>query len=135
MQILTGELDPLGIIPAIEAITHEGGLDAAYDALIDSIVDACGLPEDEDSIPDRVLGRSGSEHLFAMGGVPDGMLRRLEVPMHFHGGEANRMAERYGPTNPDWPYAIIENLYDCLGRYDDGTIAPWGGADPFPSLA
>jgi len=86
-------------------------------------------------VPDRVLGRNGTEHLFAMGGVPDGMLRRLEVPMHFHGGEANRMAERYGPTNPDWPYAIIENLYDKLGRYDDGPVDSWSGDDPFSSMA
>ncbi len=69
-----------------------------------------------------------------MGGVPDGMLRRLEVPMHFHGGEANRMAERYGPTNPDWPYAIIENLYDNFGRFDDGPVDPWSGDDPFTSM-
>ena len=67
-----------------------------------------------------LLGRNGTEHLFAMGGVPDGMLRRLEVPMHFHGGEANRMGRGYGPTSLDWPYTIIENLYDKLGRYDDG---------------
>ena len=135
LQILTGELDPMNIIPAIESITHEGGTDAAFDALVDSIVDACDLPADEDSVPDRVLGRNGTEHLFAMGGVPDGMLRRLEVPMHFHGGEANRMAERYGPTNPDWPYAIIENLYDKLGRYDDGPVDSWSGDDPFSSMA
>jgi len=135
LQMLTGELDPLGVMGTIEAITHEGGLDAAYDAMIDTIVDACEAPVDEDSVPDRVLGRGGSEHLFAMGGIPDGMLRRLEVPMHFHGGEGDRMAKRFGPDNPDWPYAIIENLYDRLGRYDDGAVDPWGSDDPFTPLA
>jgi len=55
--------------------------------------------------------------------------------MHFHGGEGGRMAERFGPNNPDWPYAIIENLYDRLGRYDDGAVDPWGSDDPFTSLA
>tara|TARA_B100001167_G_C16598880_1_gene224923 strand:- start:91 stop:492 length:402 start_codon:yes stop_codon:yes gene_type:complete len=133
--MLTGELDPLGVMGTIEAIVHEGGLDAAYEAMVDTIVDACEGPVDEDSVPDRVLGRDGSEHLFAMGGIPDGMLRRLEVPMHFHGGEGGRMAERFGPNNPDWPYAIIENLYDRLGRYDDGAVDPWGSDDPFTSLA
>ena len=54
---------------------------------------------------------------------------------HFHGGEANRMADRYGPTNPDWPYAIIENLYDQLGGYDDGATDSWDGDAPFGSLA
>ena len=43
LQILTGELDPLNIIPTIESITHEGETDAAFDALVDSIVDACAL--------------------------------------------------------------------------------------------
>jgi hypothetical protein len=136
LQILTGELDPLGVMASLEAIAHEGGLDAAFDEFVDTIVEACEqAPVDEDSVPDRILGQNGSEHLFAMGGFSDGMLRRLEVPLHFHGGEGGRMTERYGPDNPDWPYAIIENLYDRLGSFGVGPVDPWGADDPFTSLA
>ena len=136
LQILTGELDPLGVMASIDAITHEGGLDAAFDALVDTIVEACEKnPVDEDSIPDRVFAKDGSEHLFAMGGFGDGMLRRLKVPIHFHGGEGKRMDKRYGSENPDWPYAIIENLYDRLGRFDDGPVDSWGSDDPFSPSA
>ena len=63
------------------------------------------------------------------------MLRRLKVPVHFHGGEGKRMDQRYGSENPDWPYAIIENLYDRLGRFDNGPVDPWGSDDPFSPLA
>jgi len=62
-------------------------------------------------------------------------VRRLGVRIPSPGVEGGRMAERFGPDNPDWPYAIIENLYDRLGRYDDGAVDPWGSDDPFTSLA
>ncbi len=45
------------------------------------------------------------------------------------------MTERYGPDNPDWPYTIIENLYDRLGSFGVGPVDPWSADDPFTSLA
>ena len=72
-----------------------------------------------------------------MGGVPDGMLRRLEVPMHFHGGEANRMWVK----DMGQPILIgrMQLLRISMINWADLMTAQvkslWSGDDPFTSMA
>jgi len=140
MQMLNGELDPLGAYSGIEAIVHEGGLEAAFDRVVDAIVEAAepqddaidggpgnglmggGTADDPDSrqpssedggrSEDWLEDRDGVRHLIAFGGFDSGLLRRLQVPLRWHGGHGPEFERRFGPDNPDWPYGTIERLYE-----------------------
>ena len=133
LQYLTGKVDPCDIWPKVEKICHEGGNDAGFDAIVNQIVDAVE-PKDIDSEDSSyILNRDGINVPISFGGFQQGLLRRLEVPLHVHGSQSAMILERYGIDNPEWPYGIIEGLYshfrivELSGESDD----PFGDDDDF----
>ena len=130
LQHLTGETDPLGLLPEIEMIIDEGGQDAAFNRLVDRIVEACEhQPVDEDGgkAHDWIADISGITRLHAFGGFTQGLFRRLEVPIWFHGGHGPELTRRYDASNGDWPYGTIERLYSHFRTSEVGG----GSDDPF----
>ena len=133
LQYLTGKVDPCNIWPRVEKICNEGGNDAGFDAIVNQIVDAVE-PEDIDSEDSSyILNRDGVNVPISFGGFQQGLLRRLEVPLHVHGSQSAMILERYGIDNHEWPYGIIEGLYshfrivELSGESDD----PFGDDDDF----
>jgi len=143
LQQMSGEIDPLGALSAIEEIAHDGGLDAAFDRVVDAIVEAVEPQDDRmdggpatsesesdlddsegahhsgefASMPhsgrseDWMVDANGIHRLIAFGGFDTGLLRRLQIPIRWHGGHGPEMERRYGPDSPEWPYGTIERLY------------------------
>ena len=160
LQLMSGELDPLGAFPGIEAMVHEGGNEAAFDRVVDAIVEAAepqddaidggpgddflgsgtadetdlersgeGEPRGGGRSEDWLKDRDGLRHLIAFGGFDTGLLRRLQVPLRWHGGHGPEIERRFGPDNPDWPYGTIERLYDHFRQVEVGGESD----DPFSS--
>ena len=130
LQHLTGDIDPLGILPEIESEMDEGGEDAAFNRMIDIVIEACN-PQESNS-------DGGKEHnwiadlydvpqLHAFGGFNEGLFRRLDVPIWFHGGNGPDLIRRYDAQRGDWPYGTIERLYGHF-RSTEAT-SDWD--DPF----
>lgn len=131
LQHLTGEMDPLGVLPEMEIWADEGGLDAALARFIDLVMEAAQpqhldgeLPMDGGRPEDWVEDLAGEPHLMALGGFSNGLLRRLKVPIWFHGGHGPELERRYDSNNGDWPYGTIERLYahfrtDAVGAGSD----------------
>ena len=78
-----------------------------------------------------VVGHIGltlqSEHAF--GGFTEGLFRRLDVPIWFHGGNGPDLIRRYDAQRGEWPYGTIERLYGHF-RLSEAS-SEWD--DPFTS--
>ncbi|MBC28157.1 MAG: hypothetical protein CMB26_00365 [Euryarchaeota archaeon] len=114
LQHLTGEIDPLGILSEIEMDVEEGGIDAALNRMIDRILEASQpQPDGEDggNEHDWIADQSLIPRLHAFGGFTEGLFRRLDVPIWFHGGNGPDLIRRYDPQRGEWPYGTIERLY------------------------
>ncbi len=128
LQHLTGDIDPLGVLPEIESEMEEGGADAAFNRLIDLIVEACEPQqpgEDGGNDHDWIADLYDVPRLHAFGGFSEGLFRRLDVPIWFHGGNGPDLIRRYDAQRGEWPYGTIERLYghfrssEVSGEWDD----------------
>ncbi len=133
LQYLTGKVDPCNIWPKVEKICDEGGNDAGFNAIVDELVQAV-YPGDIDS--DKlycVTNRDGVDVPISFGGFQQGLLRRLDVPLHVHGSQSSMILERYGIDNPEWPYGIIESLYSHfrVAEIPNESDDPFGDDDDF----
>lgn len=140
LQHLSGEIDPIGLLPEIEMIIDEGGVDAAFNRFIDRILEVCEhqqVNEDGGKVHDWIADLAGITHLHAFGGFTQGLFRRLDVPIWFHGGHGPELTRRYDSKQGEWPYGTIERLYshfrtsEVSGDSDD----PFGGDDDDFELA
>lgn len=132
LQHLSGQIDPLGILPLIEHEVDEGGLDAAFNRVIDLIIEACEPQqqgEDGGQPYDWIEDLHGISRLHAFGGFSEGLFRRLDVPIWFHGGNGPDLIRRYDGQQGDWPYGTIERLYEHFRT--DEVSSQWD--DPFSS--
>ena len=132
LQHLSGQIDPLGILPHIENEVDEGGLDAAFNRVIDLIIEACEpqQPGEDGGQPyDWIQDLHGISRLHAFGGFSEGLFRRLDVPIWFHGGNGPDLIRRYDGQQGDWPYGTIERLYEHFRT--DEVSSQWD--DPFSS--
>ena len=128
LQHLTGNIDPLGVLPEIEMEMEEGGVDAAFNRLIDLIIEAC-QPQtpgaDGAQSHDWISDLYDIPRLHAFGGFREGLFRRLDVPIWFHGGNGPDLIRRYDAQRGEWPYGTIERLYghfrssEVSGEWDD----------------
>ena len=131
LQHLTGNIDQFGIWEKIEKISHEGGTEAGFDAVVNLIVDAVDPLDLESDAHSHILDRSGTSIPISFGGFHQGLLRRLSVPLRVFGSQSSMIRERYGSENPDWPYGIIENLYSHfrLSEIPGDDDDPFGDSD------
>ena len=132
LQHLKGEIDPFGILPDLEQEIDEGGVDASFNRVIDLIVEACEpqRPGEEGGQDyDWIADLGGTRHLHAFGGFTEGLFRRLDVPIWFHGGNGPDLIRRYDAQRGEWPYGTIERLYEHF-RTDE---VPGEWDDPFSS--
>ena len=141
LQHLRGEIDPLGILSEIEKEIDEGGVDAAFNRFIDEIDRACeplyqrfrkgdGLSKQYAvTHQDMIESFNNAPRLHAFGGFSDGLFRRLDVPIWFHGGNGPDLIRRYDAQRGEWPYGTIERLYEHFRT--DEVSGEWD--DPFSS--
>ncbi|MDP6900151.1 MAG: hypothetical protein QGF94_04890 [Candidatus Thalassarchaeaceae archaeon] len=134
LQHLTGDLDPLGILPEVETIMDDGGQDAGFNGVIDLIIETCEIQEkgeDGGQPHDWIEDLAEVPRLHAFGGFTAGIFRRLDIPLWFHGGHGPELERRYDVSNGDWPYGTIERLYSHFrsSEVDDGSDDPFGDFD------
>jgi hypothetical protein len=135
LQHLRGKLDPISFIKDLEEEMDEGGIDASFNRVIDIIVETCDDYEGHDiwnpgfEVVSHIADLHGIKQLHAFGGFTEGMFRRLDVPIWFHGGNGPDLARRYDAQQGDWPYGTIERLYEHFRT--DEVSSEWN--DPFAS--
>jgi len=132
LQHLTGDIDPLGVLPEIEMEMEEGGIDAAFNRLVDLIIEACEpQPPGSDGAQshDWITDLYDVPRLHAFGGFSEGLFRRLDVPIWFHGGNGPDLIRRYDAQRGEWPYGTIERLY---GHFRSSEVSGESD-DPFNS--
>ncbi|MBN17451.1 MAG: hypothetical protein CMB37_04760 [Euryarchaeota archaeon] len=130
LQHLRGEVDPLGILPELENIMEIGGEDEAFNKFIDLVLEASkdqSGNSDGGSVHDWILNNQDVPILHAFGGFNEGIFRRLDVPIWFHGGHGPEMMRRYDMQQGEWPYGTIERLYSHFRTSEVGS--DWD--DPF----
>jgi hypothetical protein len=130
LQHLTGDLDPLGILPLLEIMIEERGIDHTFNEFIESIKMATEVGNACTEI-DWVGNNLGVPKMHALGGFKEGIFRRLDVPIWFHGGHGPELEKRYDTSNGEWPYGTIERLYSHfrVSEIDDGSDDPFESND------
>ena len=121
LQHLTGDMDPLGLLSSLESDIVTDGVDVAMSNFIRRI-------SDEINSTDEVIkDGNGFFRLHSFGGFTQGIFRRLEIPIWFHGGHGPELEKRYDVANGDWPYGTIERLYSHFRTSEIGDYSD----DPF----
>ena len=123
LQHLTGEMDPLGLLSSLESDIESDGVDGAMSNYIRRIIEEINHSEEV------LMDGNGYSRLHAFGGFNQGIFRRLDVPIWFHGGHGPELEKRYDVANGDWPYGTIERLYSHFRTSEIGDYTD----DPFES--
>jgi len=136
LQHLRGNMDPVDTLDELKEEMDEGGIDASFNQVVDKIVEVYGDDGGEFNewlpgfyVSSHIADLHGIRQQHAFGGFTEGLFRRLDVPIWFHGGNGPDLIRRYDAQRGEWPYGTIERLYGHF-RLSEAS-SEWD--DPFTS--